>query len=382
MLVIQKECILLKLLKINYNMKFIFYIVKECARVLLKKGHKEHSDLVRGLLFYFGYSGKKKSFLQVVCEVNRLFNYWNAFPDTYFRFMMFDKSYCDKDKIYSFVPQEAYNNMVRDKNLWYHILLDDKIIFHDLMKYYAVPVPNRYFIYRNGDFRNGSTILDEKQVEGIIKAFKTQRIYIKYFTGGAASGISVILRNEKDHLYRFDDGTVVTANSIVNRFKNMDIIFEEQIIQSHTLSKFNTDTVNTIRVMTFNGNIISAAVRFGGKGSFVDNTAKGGVAVSLDIDTGYLGEYGMREYDENKYYEHPDSKLEFKNTFVPEWNEVKELVLRTCKYLPYYKSVGFDIATTDNGPIIIEINNGSGIYLSQMGKEYGLSKFFTNKKNK
>lgn len=49
---------------------------------------------------------------------------------------------------------------------------------------------------------------------------------------------------------------------------------------------------------------------------------------------------------------------------------------KALKYLPYYNSVGFDVATTVNGPVIIEINTGSGVYLSQMGKEMGLQEFF------
>ena len=52
------------------------------------------------------------------------------------------------------------------------------------------------------------------------------------------------------------------------------------------MSQFNPDTVNTIRVLTYRDKVISAAVRFGGKGSFVDNTAKGGVAISIGKDLG------------------------------------------------------------------------------------------------
>ena len=80
--------------------------------------------------------------------------------------------------------------------------------------------------------------------------------------------------------------------------------------------------------MTFKDKVISAAVRFGCKGSFVDNTAKGGVAVSLDIETGMLESYGMREYDLNHYTEHPDSHLKFENTIVTQWPAVKKLVTR------------------------------------------------------
>lgn len=49
--------------------------------------------------------------------------------------------------------------------------------------------------------------------------------------------------------------------------------------------------------------------------------------------------------------------------------------------MPYFKSVGFDIAITTEGPIIVEINTGAGIYLSQMGKEYGLADVFLENNN-
>ena len=54
----------------------------------------------------------------------------------------------------------------------------------------------------------------------------------------------------------------------------------------------------------------------------------------------------------------------------------KVLVGKVLNYLPYYNSVGFDVATTNDGPVIIEINTGAGVYLSQMGKDYGLESLF------
>lgn len=105
-------------------------------------------------------------------------------------------------------------------------------------------------------------------------------------------------------------------------------------------------------------------------------TAKGGVAVSLNINIGKLQSYGLREYDLKHYEEHPDSRLKFNNVLVTQWPAVKNLMEKTLKFLPYYQSVGFDVATINNGPVIIEINTGVGIYLSQMGKEYGLKSSF------
>ena len=217
--------------------------------------------------------------------------------------------------------------------------------------------------------------MTNEEVDAVIQAIDDERIFVKRFTGGAASGVSIFTKIEKGK-YVDADNELVSASMIRKKFVGQDFFFEKQLIQEPVLSQFNPDTVNTIRVLTYKNKVVSAGVRFGGKGSFVDNTAKGGVAVSLDIHTGILGNYGMREYDLNHYIAHPDSHIKFAETKVTQWPEVKKLVEKSIKYLPYYNSVGFDVATTNDGPVIIEINTGAGIYLSQMGKEEGLAKSF------
>ena len=61
---------------------------------------------------------------------------------------------------------------------------------------------------------------------------------------------------------------------------------------------------------------------------------------------------------------------------MPQWPAIKQLVEKTVKLLPYYNSVGFDVATTVDGPVIIEINTGTGVYASQMGKKVGIADKF------
>ena len=357
-------------------MTFIGFLIREFGRILLKKGYKKHSDVIRGILLYrITPPNIKKSPFTCLKEIIMLFNYWDAFPDSYFRFGMFLKEYKDKDKMKSFVPQDAYYRYSTDQDVRYHILIDDKIIFHDLMSQYGLPVPKRYFTFREGVFRKGADLITDMEVDTILKGISDERIFVKRFTGGAASGVSIFTKKENG-IYVDKDGDIVNAAMIRQKYTNQDFFFEKQIIQESVLSQFNPDTVNTIRVLTWRDKVISAAVRFGGKGSFVDNTAKGGVAVSLDIVTGKLQSYGMREYDLTRYTEHPDSHLKFENVFVTQWFDVKNLVEKTLKYLPYYNSVGFDVATTINGPVIIEINTGAGIYLSQMGKDRGLKDSF------
>lgn len=367
-------------------MRVLYYILKSYIGALVRQNDFRKTDVFRGFFLYFsssknaaknigGGGGGKKQIFRVLYELNKLSKHFACFPDSYFRFGMFLKGFGSMDLMKSYLPQIAYAKKTIGSTK-YNVLIDDKIIFHDIMSYYGLPVPTRYFIYRNGEFRQGNAILSEEDVDRILSKVNNHRIYIKRFTGGAALGVSILQKGKDGAWYNLNK-QLITAQSIKTIFGNDGYIFEEQLKQENELARFNPDTVNTIRVLTSKNKVVAATIRFGGKGAFVDNTAKGGVAVSLDIETGMLSEFGMREYDLTHYTEHPDTRLKFKGAKCSQWPEVKQCVEKVLSYIPYYLSVGFDIATTDNGPVIIEINTGAGIYLSQMGKEKGLADSFS-----
>ena len=109
----------------------------------------------------------------------------------------------------------------------------------------------------------------------------------------------------------------------------------------------------------------------------MDNISVNGVAVSLDIETGKLGEYEMKmDSTVEHFFEHPDSHLCIKDTRVTQWIEVRKVVNKTLGYLLCFNRIGFDIATTSCGPVILEVNIGAGVNLSQMGGDYSITKFF------
>lgn len=362
---------------------FLKFVLKNLIKGKLRLSFAEKSPVYRGLRFYNSVKTGKKPLKQVYVECKKLYNYWDGcWPDTYFRFGMFVEGYGDEEKMCSFVPQDAYYRYSKQTTdeLKYNLLIDDKILCHDMLSFYGFPVPERFFVFRNNEFRSKDRILSDAEVDEILSTVDDKRIFVKKFTGGAASGISILQRNENQagNQVGFYDksGMFFTAATIREKYSKQSIIFEKQIKQHPVLSCFNPETVNTIRVLTYENKVIAATIRFGRKGSFVDNTAKGGIAVALDIETGELGSWGMREYEIEHYYEHPDTHLKFKGVKIDLWPQVKSLVETVSQFMPYYRSVGFDIALTLNGPIVVEINTGAGVYLSQMGYEYGLGKFF------
>lgn len=128
---------------------------------------------------------------------------------------------------------------------------------------------------------------------------------------------------------------------------------------------------------TYNNEVIvGAAARFGRMGGYVDNLAQGGVAVNIDFKNGELCDYGLREYDLTKYTEHPDTHHPFAHYKVPYWEQICDLIHRVSIVLPPMRMMGWDIALTENGPVIVEMNTGTGVYSVQMGSAYGIAEYF------
>ena len=92
----------------------------------------------------------------------------------------------------------------------------------------------------------------------------------------------------------------------------------------------------------------------------VDNAGGGGnVDVCVEVDTGEIrhaiqfdGWHNVKDIDS-----HPDSGAQLNGVLLENWESVKAEVIRFQQAFPYCKVAGWDIALTDEGPVVIEIND-------------------------
>lgn len=152
-------------------------------------------------------------------------------------------------------------------------------------------------------------------------------------------------------------------------------IAEELIIQSKELAQFHPQSVNTVRINTFNfGDTIEVkfpSMRMGRGEAVVDNANAGGICGGIDQETGMLIAVG----DElgNHYYEHPDTKIPFNGFVLPRWHEVCEIAKEIASKFPECKVIGFDFALTDNGWCLVEIN-AHPLLIFQIATQTGIMK--------
>ena len=139
------------------------------------------------------------------------------------------------------------------------------------------------------------------------------------------------------------------------------------ITQHEFLCHLNSDSVNSMRIVTHIDSrediqIHFSMLRVGRTGSNVDNWDKGGLSIGIDPHTGILGRgISQAAYGGSWTTEHPDSKVHFEGLQIPEWESILEICRRGASLFSGVRSIGWDIALTPTGPLIIEGNADWGL---------------------
>ena len=169
----------------------------------------------------------------------------------------------------------------------------------------------------------------------------------------------------------FVDNKETTLDHLISSILSADYLVQERIYQHPKMSELNGSTINSIRIQTVmdkDGMIhpFGAGLRIGRKGSSVDNWAKGGVFVGIDMEKGRLMEKGfLKPGFGTSTKEHPDTHVVFQGFEIPYYKEADALAIKLHKLLYRCHSVGWDIAITENGPVFIEGNGWWEISLIQ-----------------
>lgn len=143
------------------------------------------------------------------------------------------------------------------------------------------------------------------------------------------------------------------------------LLFEALIVQTSQINSFNPSSVNTVRFMTVaypdrRVEIIAAFIKIGRSGACIDNAGAGGnVDAAIDVQTGMI--YNAIQFDGFRKIKdiecHPDSNVQLNGTIIKEWDKIKLEVIKYQQSLPFLKAAGWDIALTEDGPVVIEVND-------------------------
>lgn len=240
------------------------------------------------------------------------------------------------------------------------VITENKLLFEELLVKNNIPTPQIYFHNSKNKFTyNGAIFKIETKndffsfLENVFNEERIVHLFCKPVAGSQGENIFVIDKKT----YR------KIADDLINLLFSNAFIFQKLILQHEVLKQINYSSINTLRIVTYKNKkneveILSGIIRVGRKGAIVDNAHAGGIRIPFNNETGKMCAEGLQLIDNGGgiFYKHPDTGIIFDKLQIPHYIEVKKIVTKASSLFKF-PLLGWDVAITPNGPIIIEANH-------------------------
>ena len=278
----------------------------------------------------------KFRFFVILDIINCALIYGSGYMD-YFEFEFY---LLNKRERSTYITSNINNNIIKKyNNPKYNYIFDDKSVFNNTFKEF---LKREYINLKNLKYEDFVNFVKCKD-----------KIVVKPLNECGGKGVQIISIDKKSDLEKI-------FNSLI---RNKQFLVEDYINQCKQMSLLYNKSVNTLRILTFYKNkkvyILKSILKIG-NGGIVDNFSSGGMYTFVD-ENGKVYVPAIDE-DGNVFEVHPSSKKKIVGFEIPKYKEVIDFVKKLGMVVPEVRYVGWDIAITDNGPVVVEGNNFSGIF--------------------
>jgi len=207
-------------------------------------------------------------------------------------------------------------------------------------------------------------------LDRFVQTSASDRFCIKLAEGSGGAGFQAFQRRrDRDRwvLYALEDGNRVEPETLYERLMadyaatGEGLLIEEYLDQHPVLSALSRSSVNSVRlwvVIDPDGRVRHplAFLRMGRGASLVDNRSRGGLVAPVDVHTGRLSD-AFDGYPSRMAFEaHPDTGARINGVELPDWRRALDLGERAVRLFPGISFAGVDIAFTQWGPVLLELN--------------------------
>lgn len=230
---------------------------------------------------------------------------------------------------------------------------------------------NTYQKFKPYYHRSVMQITSENRDEFLRFAEKNKRFILKYADEALGKGVQIIDQAE------LPEGIAAFFDRLIA--ENHRYIAEELIVQAPELMAIHPSSVNTVRFATYlkNNSVehLFSFLRMGSGNGIIDNATAGGLAAAIDMESGVITSEACSESGPRMIF-HPDTGVQILGMQMPRWQELLALVDELAHVVPEQKFVGWDLALTEQGWVMVEGNDDAMITAIQMCERRGLRERF------
>lgn len=318
------------------------------------------------------------SFAKQLCEVYRLQRENGLEPHEYYRYELCRRELSWEQKRRYLSKNHAFL-IHRTINPKFEYGLLQKMVAQRFFTAMGVRMPVLYGFYDrfSGHDVQGAPLQTRDQFVRLIETGAFTDFVLKAVGANRGEGVRVCRKLEGGEIFSSIDGEI----SLFQLFDKIAVtqydenagavadswLIQERVRQHPFLDRYTTDATQTARIVTYitrTGQIevLMRLLKIARAGKYIDNVGTTGFAAPID-ENGVLGEAAqITKTGIVHYAAHPETGAAIAGERLPYFREIMAMAL-TCQSLaPQLRSLGWDIAITQDGPVLLEGN----IYWSQV----------------
>ncbi len=282
----------------------------------------------------------------------------------------------------------------------YWAATENKRLFSHTCSAARIPHAELYGVFdpERGTTAGGASLRNADDLRNWIEQSGVSEFVLKPMNSSQGNLILVLRRDPTSNMLTGIDGKQWTPEALVRHMtdeENLRIAYpgsgplyyeflvEERLRPHPEIARLSgSETLCTCRVLSLlplgrPPELVTALFKLQPHDAGVDNTSRGAMAVHIDIESGRLGE-GTFMYLKGyrlspQYRQHPDGGEPFYGQTLPMWPDLVETVKRTAAAFPMLRCMGWDVALTTRGPVIVEGNVRWGVESLQLAAGRGLA---------
>jgi hypothetical protein len=233
--------------------------------------------------------------------------------------------------------------------------LDDKVQVFEACRAHGIPTAPVVAEFREGAGR----WFDEE--EGLWPASDLFVKWVNLYGGAGAESWSYDVAGARWHLAGEELDGEALLRRVRSRSMARPVVVQQRLRNHPDTARFTLGGLCTLRVVTYRSEGEPAQVGFAclrmptGR-SVVDNFAAGGLAAGVDPETGILGPAVSKRSAVGSLASHPDTGARISGERLASWRELLDLALRAHECFREPWSIGWDMAMTPEGPVVVEGN--------------------------
>lgn len=292
-------------------------------------------------------------------------------PEEYFLYRLYDDERFSRELKRTYLGISRQTELLHALDMPWPAIANDKPTLTALLRGHDLPIPETQAMrHANRTFPAAKPLRNKAEVERFLRKKARYPLFTKPTDSVCSLGVASIDRydNSDDCLVTSQQSRVPIAEFVeqVEKYADGGYLFQTRLTPHPAIVDVVGNQISTVRMFVLADDdgpmLLRASWKIPSGGTVADNFWRSGNMLGgIDVATGRVIRVLRRTSTGTEpVHQHPKTGASFDGLVFPEWDQMRDVVMRGAAAVPSCHFQGWDVALTDRGPVLIELEGDGG----------------------